>query len=567
MLRIQSFLLIFFCAFQYGSGQDLLNDSKGEISRVYISMAKTGDQSTLPKEELLKGSAAAKYFYDKIGCDACLIWFYMVDGSIVNWKIDVENSLSEPNNELIALKKKFDESLKVYYSANINAESIKFPPNLDLQKELDQAWGNLLFNPQHFGIDKLSATKDTMLILRSERFENETNSILIPDLAKLVQTKLDKPYLLDDWNWRIAFYKSQVEKVNEAKNACVGTGTLADCYKVVRVVDYSLFTSCTGLNDYDCEQRLSNSMQEWIQDRFNTVLINDKEEPIIYSTNTDSTGNAIEMPIVDYLKSYCGDNLVTGNTVVQGGNVWYTDSLTFIGKDVLEYYRDDKNRWAYEKLGLTSATNNKKNIESKIIEELHLKNVKIVWVGIPKGKFNYAPTHLKYHVNGKRGFSSMPAYHLDIFFNPGPILAGKQIYLMGVVEPANKPAATKEELRICKKLNCRIMKCMTTVDDAILQKRLTPIRIEIPLRANFHENAGTTEIKEYISYPNGLFETTDSECRYLIPSEPENYSGNEERMADIIGNLKTYGITAIPIWETVVRNSGIHCQVKVIKRK
>jgi len=261
---------------------------------------------------------------------------------------------------------------------------------------------------------------------------------------------------------------------------------------------------------------------------------------------------------------YCKDSIEIGSTIIEGGNMLVSGNYAFIGRDVLEYYKDDSNTLAIDKLGLDTNNNNEAQIDSALKKSLSLeKDFQIVWIGTGDARYNYDPDGITWYANGKRGFYHIPLFHLDMFFNPGPIVNDSMLYLKGKLINLKSSTDTSEK-RALDSLNTWISDAVDSVLNQKMKKFiLKSVEVELPIIFESGEG-GKAKISEVSGHCNGLFEYRNDTLTYLLPLASDTVDSVAQ---GIMNKLDQVGINVIPIPLSSKKKSGLHCKVKVVGRE
>ncbi len=506
----------------------LVSDNGSEIEQVYISLvssSSTSETTALSCDLIRINHPIAKHFYDKLGCNACLIWFHLNDFNISTWKVPTQFTDSQLLRKAAEFKSSFDSAI------------IESPGFLNPQESLNDAWEKL---NQMAMSDSLLGQRT--LMVSEGVFEFDSSDEVMQKFGNQVKDGFDKSLhqvFEIDWNWRRA-YKAYLEEE-------LSTCGLENCTTQVRVADYSsAFSVCQDLDSAQCIDRLKSSTSKWIQNQFSVVRCTDSGPILRANAHSEASASLVEF--------YCGGQTELSRAKTWGGNVLVTDDIAFIGRDELEFYRDDANKNDIEFLGLTTSTNTVDNVTSKLKEELGLGNRNIVWVGTEALKPTYR--------DGRTGHQ--PIFDLDMFLAIAPPRDSQQIVLTTKLVPYSTTGRlTNAQKNILGDLNKWLEKCYDSlrVEMGKLGVNLTMINIPTPV-----EMVGGA-ITVYYPLVNGLFENVGDSSNFYMPA----LLSSDLQINSIINTAKSdlgkHKINVIPIYRSMDGSSGVHCKVKVVKRK
>ena len=314
---------------------------------------------------------------------------------------------------------------------------------------------------------------------------------------------------------------------------------------------------------------LFHKLPEFAQDQFIVRTVNGQSKIGIKRGDISSTDFQQYVKLCQLIFPSISWDFNTDCLRTQGGNMFVSKNIVFIGKDEFVKYSDN-NGQKEEILKKTNA-----EVLSKVFDGASEKF--IIWVGTKKKGHSRYPDY--------DTFIFQPAYHIDLFFCPLGFLDTDEpseiTFLFGQPEFESMALETdqgEQNLNDAEKSKMQSLikwfkNCFTKLVKDVQGCGFKANPIKVPLGLILWKPNGSLMIKRYSPFVNGLVNQKTDVVEYLMPAivnweEHLLFSAVQMKtilqIRNIVPNVKIRLVKDEILFNG--RDSGLRCRVKVVKR-
>jgi len=327
---------------------------------------------------------------------------------------------------------------------------------------------------------------------------------------------------------------------------------------------------CPDLSQRECEDSIYTQLSQWAQDEYLVRESSSQMLPRLRFDRPESQQRRLQV----YSGQLCGNVLKSSvpSLPLQGGNLFYCDSILFIGTDEIVNFKSCKN-WA-STIGVKDA-----DAVDDIFNGLscHVAGGvarKVVMVGYPiPSKQDSIPCEGM--ILGSR---HQPIFHIDMFFHPLGQLdsGGVQMFYYIIAEPIAPVGRkwSKSQQQAFDAISRGVRVSDTLVGKQLSDLGLTPRPVKLPLMVDFVTGNPNPR---FIAFANGHSSKTEDGFKFYMPSYEEGqmvrfphldwsaYQALELQAKDAL--IGTGVVSVIELRGYFNETSAVHCQSIVIERK